>query len=149
MNIVEIGGRKAAVCISQGSFYLVLPDGTVSGAGVTPTLIDLTSESTPADTGLGFHGVSPPTFGAPRRALTPEEMAADAIFVTQLPGFVPALRAAGFRGAILAPGLVSDATLSDGRVVKAARHDRVVVLSPALPSIGEEQAQRVLAASDR
>ena len=126
MSLAALNGHAVAVCIAQPSIRLVLPDDSIWEAASTPLRLDTTS--TPAPTVFGFDGQRPPAYLALTRALTVDELAAEAIFVPFITAYVPLLRAAGFRGQILSPRLRS---MHDGKV--AAHHATVIVLADAEP----------------
>ena len=126
MSLAALNGHAVAVCIVQPFIRLVLPDGSIWEAESTPLRLDATS--TPAPTVLGFDGQRPPAYLALARALTVDELAAEAILVPFITAYVPLLRAAGFRGQILSPRL---RPMNDGKVV--AHHATVIVLADADP----------------
>jgi len=125
MSIATLHGHAVAVCISQSSLRLILPDDSIWEAASTSLLLDAASTSAP--TVLGFDGQRPPAYRALARTLTAEELASEAIFVPAVAEYVPLLRAAGFRGQILTPGVIRPA--KDGKV--AAHHATVTVLADA------------------
>ena len=127
MSISTLNGHTVAVCISQPVLSLVMPGGPMAvQRPSTPLLLNTTS--TPAPTVLGFDGQRPPTYTGLARQLTAEEIAAEAIFVTAIPEYVPLLREAGYRGQILTPGVVR--RQPDGTM--AAHHSTVTVLADAV-----------------
>lgn len=125
--IATLNDRRIAICIAQPSLRLVLPFGEIWEAVSTPLLLSTTS--TPAQTVLGFDGQRPPSYTGLTRGLTAEELAADAIFVPLVGEYVPLLRAAGYRGQILTPGVIRPSPGPSDR--PAAHHSTVTVLADA------------------
>lgn len=128
MAVSKIAGKTVAVCIAQPNLVLVLADGSVFEGKSEPLALNM--EGKPTESVLGFTAQQPPVYTGLSRELTTDEMASDAIFVTQLSEFVPLLRAAGFRGEILTPGQVKPRTEAGGKV--GAHHSTVVVLSESV-----------------
>lgn len=113
MNTFKLNGFTVAVLVSQPFSLLRASDGTILADRVPPKEFALNttddgSEDTPHDEFCGEPCSFPPRWGGPLRSLEAHELAADVAIVTMAPGpqMVQALRAAGFYGAIYAPGRV-------------------------------------------
>jgi hypothetical protein len=137
--IATLNNRRIAVCISQPSLRLVLPSGEIWEAVSTPLL--LSTSSSPAPTVLGFDGQRPPSYTGLTRPLTADELAADAILVPLVEAYVPLLRAAGYRGQIITPGVVRPHPGPGDR--PAAHHSTVTVLADADPLLGYIDAEPI------